>query len=303
MKHTLITGASGFLGTVITDVYAKLGIPVLTLGKSHVNDLVVDLKGAVSKDDFPESISTVIHAAGKAHSIPRSEKEAQEFYDVNYSGTKRLCEALTQSRSNIEFFVFISTVSVYGLNKGELISESAELHGDTPYAKSKILAEEWLRNWAERNRVKLLILRLPLVVGPNPPGNLGAMIKGISSGRYVSIGKGNARKSMVWAEDIAMAIPNIDREGTYNLTDGRHPSFSELENIICKRLGKGKPINIPLVFANVLGFFGDLIGAKSPVNSDKILKITSSLTFDDSRAVRELKWKPSSVADRLINAP
>ena len=42
--------------------------------------------------------------------------------------------------------VFISTVAVYGCESGELITEEHPLEGETPYAKSKILAEEYLTN-------------------------------------------------------------------------------------------------------------------------------------------------------------
>src|SRR5690606_10477594 len=114
--------------------------------------------------------------------------------------------------------------------EGVDIKEDSPLDGKTPYAESKALAEAWLGKWAGENGVTLGILRLPLIAGPNPPGNLGAMVNGIRLGRYLSVGQANARKSMVWAEDVARIIPVVaERGGVYNLTDGHHPSFSELE--------------------------------------------------------------------------
>ncbi|HWK99312.1 MAG TPA: NAD-dependent epimerase/dehydratase family protein, partial [Parapedobacter sp.] len=195
-------------------------------------------------------------------------------------------------------------VAVYGVDEGSNINEQHALNGITPYAESKVLAEKWLSHWAMENNVTLGILRLPLVVGRNPPGNLGAMIQGIKSGRYLSIGQANARKSMVWAEDVARIIPFLgENGGTYNLTDGHHPTFGELEAKISKAMGKKNPKKVPFWVAEKLARIGDLFGDRFPINSSKLGKITSTLTFDDSKARTELGWSPTSIlsiAEKLI---
>src|SRR5690606_36322095 len=125
----------------------------------------------------------------------------------------------------------------------------------------------------------LSILRLPLVAGAHPPGNLGSMIRGMKTGRYLSIGSASARKSMVWAEDIADYIETLSRVGgTFNLTDGYHPTLGELELQISKSLAKPAPWKIPLWAARILGKIGDVLGERSPVNSLKINKLISDLT-------------------------
>lgn len=156
-----------------------------------------------------------------------------------------------------------------------------------------------MTEWAFKNEVNLLILRLPLVGGSNPPGNLGKMIKGIKHGTYFSIGGGKSRKSMVLAQDVANLIAELpDVNGIYNLTDGYHPSFKELESMICEQLKRPKPFNMPLSLARFLGKIGDLI-PKFPVNSDTINKIAQDLTFSDLNARRDLGWNPSRVLDKL----
>jgi len=80
------------------------------------------------------------------------------------------------------------------------------------------------------------ILRLPLVVGLNPPGNLGAMIKGIRIGFCFNIADFSAKKSMALAKDVAQFIPRIALiGGFYNLTDGIHPNFYDLSHPIAKK--------------------------------------------------------------------
>lgn len=299
-KKALITGASGFLGSIISNSLRNLNYQIKTLGRSKENDFSIDLAEENFKLDINEVFDIVIHVAGKAHFVPKTQNERQAFYNTNFEGTKRLCNLLVSSKTAPKSFIFISSVSVYGVDEGELISEEHPLNGTSPYAQSKILAEEWLRTWANDNKVILSILRLPLLVGPNPPGNLGAMIKGIKSGKYISIGSANAKKSMVLAEDIVEIIPALEvKGGIYNLTDGYHPSFGELENVISLAIGKNPPMKIPIAIAQIIAFIGDLIGRKSPINRDKLKKITSTLTFDDSKARKMLGWRSTPVVQQL----
>lgn len=298
MESYFFTGNTGFLGRLLSySIESKWG-PIKSM------DSVFSNRIDISKPFFfPDNsdFNIVIHCAGKAHSVPKTKLEEREFYDVNYQGTINLCDALDKLVTKPRAFVFISTIAVYGLDHGLEISENTPLLGNTPYARSKIEAEQYLSKWANKNNIILGIVRLPLVVGPNPPGNLGTMLKGIKTGRYLSIGTASAKKSVVWAEDIADIIPKIAKiGGVYNLTDGHHPSFSELENEICRCLGRNKPFRIPLSIALILGKIGNLLGRKSPINTDKVKKITSSLTFDDTNARGKLGWNPSKVLDRII---
>lgn len=301
MPDLLYTGASGFLANNTIPTLKQLGYNVITLG---IGDEAYQCNLAKDIPVLNESYDVVFHAAGKAHSEPKTDAEKQLFYDVNFQGTVNLCKGLENFGTLPKQFVFISTVAVYGLDGGELITEEHALNGETPYAKSKIMAEEWLADWAGRNNITLTILRLPLVAGVNPPGNLGAMINGIKSGKYLSIGKANARKSIIWAEDIAAILPLIAPiGGVYNITDGLHPMFSQLEAVISEQLKKKAPLSLPIALAKVLGWAGDIIGNKFPVNSNKLQKITSTLTFDDKKLHAAVKWNPSSVVKKLSQIP
>lgn len=297
MKY-LLTGSSGFLGKRIRESLLSAGHELITLGRTADHDIRVDLGSDAVGAAGDIAVDVVVHCAGKAHMVPRTKEEAAAFFEVNLEGTKRLCSLLRPGVTRS--FIFISTVAVYGVDAGEMIGEEHPLNGNTPYALSKIQAEQWLTAWARENNVVLGILRLPLIAGIDAPGNLGQMVKGIKSGRYLSIGKANARKSMVWDMDVAQIIPALARTGgTYNLTDGMHPTFGELEACISGSLGKGKPMAIPLIAAKLLAKVGDLSGGKFPVDSNKLNKIISTLTFNDARAREVLGWKPSHVLDQL----
>ena len=293
----LFTGASGFLGSNIIQLLNG-AYNIISVGLSPQDTYLVDI--ATDIPTFIDAFDVVFHAAGKAHSVPKTEAEKRLFFDVNLQGTKNLCTAL--ERSGIpKAFIFISTVAVYGCDSGENITEEHPLNGTTPYALSKIKAEKYLEGWCAMHNVKLSILRPSLIAGPNPPGNLGAMIRGIRNGKYLSIAGGKARKSVLMVQDIANLLPMlIEKGGIYNVCDSYQPSFRELEMVICKQLNKKRPISIPYWLAKSMAVIGDCLGEKAPINSLKIRKITSSLTFSNEKAVRELKWKPMNVLETFL---
>ena len=288
----LFTGASGFLGSNIIQLLNG-AYNIISVGLSPQDTYLVDI--ATDIPTFIDAFDVVFHAAGKAHSVPKTEAEKRLFFDVNLQGTKNLCTAL--ERSGIpKAFIFISTVAVYGCDSGENITEEHHLNGTTPYALSKIKAEKYLQGWCAMHNVKLSILRPSLIAGPNPPGNLGAMIHGIKNGKYLSIAGGKARKSVLMVQDIANLLPMlIEKGGIYNVCDSYQPSFRELEMVICKQLSRKGPISIPYWLAKSMAVVGDCLGEKAPINSLKLRKITSSLTFSNEKATRELGWKPMNV--------
>lgn len=192
--------------------------------------------------------------------------------------------------------MFISTVAVYGCDFGKLITEEHPLNGITPYAKSKILAEEYLTEWCKEHSVVLGILRPSLLAGKGAPGNLGAMVNGVKKGFYMNIAGGRVVKSILMAEDIANILPKIVvKGGVYNVCDTFQPSFGQISESVAKQLGKEKPINIPYWMAWCLAKVGDLLGNKAPINSYKLEKMTKSLTFSNEKACRELGWEPLDV--------
>ncbi|MEK0413637.1 MAG: hypothetical protein RL070_1125 [Bacteroidota bacterium] len=293
--NVLLTGANGFLGKFIAKELSKDNV---IFGLSRSSDYYqFSLESEIPK--FNQYFDFVIHAAGKAHNTPNSRAEVQSFYEVNVTGTMNLLQGIEQVGLPKKI-VFISSVSVYGELNAEMVKEESELKATDPYGKSKIEAEKLILNWCREKGVLCTILRLPLLVGPNPPGNLGHMIKAINKGFYFNVAGGGAKKSMVLATDVARFVMKASKVGgVYNLTDGYHPSFWELSNSISGQLGKSNPKNLPLSIARVMANVGDLIGKKAPINSVKLNKITSSLTFDDTKARLAFGWDPIQVLKAL----
>lgn len=296
MEKLLFTGGTGFLGKNVMPLLTQQ-YEVTTCGITPDDILKANLAKEVPV--LPEKYDVVLHACGKAHVVPKTEAEKQAFYDVNYQGTVNLCKALEKAGIP-KSLVFISTVAVYGCEFGELITEEHPLEGDSPYAKSKIMAEEYLTKWCKEHGVVLGILRPSLLAGKNAPGNLGAMVNGIKKGFYMNIAGGKVVKSILMAEDISKLVPLVaEKGGVYNVCDTRQPTFGDISASIAKQLGKHKPFSIPYWMAWCMAKVGDLLGPKAPINSYKVEKMTKSLTFSNKKAKHELNWEPLDVLEHF----
>ncbi len=301
-ENILITGASGFLGSSVLKSFNSKNYNVFTLGRKKITNSTKHIFWDCS-NDIPKiediEFSKVIHIAGKAHIVPKTEEEELEFFKINLDGTKNLILAIQGLSLKPKHFIFISTVAVYGLEEGLNISESHETLPKTPYGISKLDAENEIISWATKNHSSFVILRLPLIAGVNPPGNLGAMKKAIARNRYPRVLNNLAKKSVVLDDDVAKLIESIScQSGIYNLTDKHHPSFAEIENALEKRTGKKISLTIPKFVLRIAANFGDIlnqVGINFPFTSNKLNKIITSLTFDDRKAQSELNWKPNPV--------
>jgi len=286
-KKILLTGSSGFLGMYISNFLESKKYNVLKLGRGLNSEIKFDL----THDNIPKvSVDFVVHVAGKVHSIPKDKQEEIDFFNVNYLGTKKILSCLDLKK--IKTIIFISTVAVYGKDTGDMLNEETPLGGNTAYALSKIKAEKAVTNYGIKNNIKTVILRLPLITGKNPQGNLNSIIKAIKKGYYFRIGKGEAKKSIISAIDIVNLIPELfNLNGIYNLTDINHPKISEIDSIIANQYNI-RIKTIPIYLIKFIAKIGDRFPFL-PFNSSKFDKLTKSLTFSNEKLLNEIKYIPS----------
>lgn len=178
----VLTGFSGFLGQHLKD----LGNGAILIGRSADADwkfdLASDLNQIPRKKETDPEIELFIHAAGLAHTVPKTDKEKQRFFEVNERGTDRLLMELEKTGWKPKKFLFISTIAVYGEPFDEIQcvppypseKEAQELEL-SPYGRSKWEAERIVERYCEKWNCECIVWRLPLIVGENAPGNLGAM--------------------------------------------------------------------------------------------------------------------------------
>lgn len=311
MEHCLVTGATGFIGSRVARDLVASGAMVSTLGRRPVSGI----EGKFIEGDFETGLfgamggraTTVFHAAGLAHRVPRTRTEREAFLRVNSVGTRLFLEALERSEAVPGSLVLFSTVAVYGLEEGHRIAEDAERRPQDAYGRSKAEAEDHVVAWCDRHGIPAAVLRLPLVVGPAAPGNWGALVRAVARGMYVGIGDGSARRSMVLVSDVARFARAIAGSGgVYHVTDGLDPNLLSVERAVAAALGRREPRRIPARLARALARLGDTAQLVSPVampfTSRTLRKLTSTLTFSDDRARSRPGWHPTPVLERIEEA-
>jgi nucleoside-diphosphate-sugar epimerase len=284
-----LTGHTGFLGSYLKRVLLDRGVEVVGLGRGSDSDWHLDLSSGVN--DFPRGdvgegkgpLDLVIHAAGLAHRVPKTEAEKQAFFDINLEGTRRLLRALKDSENVPKRFVFISTIAVYGEPMDAEVcvppyprEDDLEQLDLTPYGLSKWKAEQLVQDWCRQEGVGAFIWRLPLIVGENAPGNVGAMEKAIWKGYYFRIGNSYARmRYYVHIEELATRVLALldgqgAESGTFNVISGEK-SYGDFEDEIASKYGK-KVRSIPLWIVRLAAKVGDVLPG-FPLNSYRLKKL------------------------------
>ena len=260
---------------------------VIGLGRGADSDWHFDLGSGVNdfprKEEGSEAIDLVIHAAGLAHRVPKTEAEKQQFFDINVEGTRRLLAALKASGNIPKRFVFISTIAVYGEPMdADVCVPPYPIEADleqlqlTPYGLSKWKAERLVHEWCRQEGVVAIIWRLPLIVGENAPGNLGAMEKAIRKGYYFRIGNSYTRmRFYVDLEELGKMVLDMYYEyasysGTFNVMSGEK-SYGDFEDEIASKYGK-KVRNIPLWMVRLAAKLGDVVPG-FPLDSYRLKKL------------------------------
>lgn len=293
-NKVLLTGRSGFIGSEIFKGLVTNKVDVVSYGRRQEDDVFFDMKNEV---DVDSKFSCVIHCAGLAH----VKASKGSHHEVNYLGTKILLESL-KGEHIPRRFIFLSTVAVYGLDSGFGIDETTVPTPRTPYGISKYKAEELISKWSQDNNVEYIILRIPLVVGPNPPGNLGKLYDSISKGKYIRIRNNFAKKSFVCLRDLSELILKLSdakkdyTPGTYNVTDGGGISFSDIEDYFLEKTKNTPLVTVPYFllyfFALVFDLFSWVTKLNFQLSRPTLKKMTSTLTFSNAKAKAQLRWDP-----------
>jgi UDP-glucuronate 4-epimerase len=238
-KSILITGASGFIGQHVVRHLAELGHQVTALdfrppSQPHPGS-VQTLHCDIRQDPLPDrTFSAVVHLAALAGVRPSMDLPVH-YEETNVLGTIRLLEFCREK--GIKQFVFASSSSIYGPNKGMPSVESDQPTPLSPYALTKQLGEQWGDLYARVHGIRFVALRLFSVwgEGQRPDLALEKFQRKIRSGETITIhGDGSQRRDMTHVSDVCRAISlAIDWKGAewtaFNIGTGT--SHSVLETV------------------------------------------------------------------------
>jgi nucleoside-diphosphate-sugar epimerase len=215
--HIGVTGASGFIGRHLSEHLTKHGNEVTAFVRrvGSVPDAVasrvqqLELENERPIDARPGAIDCLVHVAGLAHekSAAKAGNHSDIYDAINSRASIRLAERA--ARLKIRRFVFVSSISVYGqrvLGAGTEIRETSHAEPTEPYGRSKLNAENGLRETAERLGIELVIVRPALVVGPKAPGNLNTLGRLIRSGYPIPVGRPANERSYIGVNDLTQLL-------------------------------------------------------------------------------------------------
>ena len=179
-NNLLITGPLGHIGSkfirdlnadnsidkiILLDNFATLRYPSLFNLPSNVKYKFIE--GDILTYDFEnilKDVDIVLHLAAITDAA-NSFEIADKVMEMNFGGTKKVAEACAKTNTK---FIFISTTSVYG-TQGEIVDEACsldELKPQSPYAKSKLLAENSLLELSGKyNKFQFIICRFGTIYG------------------------------------------------------------------------------------------------------------------------------------------
>ena len=188
MPNILVTGAAGFIGTTICHKLAEAERDVVACTRSRHEIPGVstvpspDLGPKADWTEALQEVKTVIHFAARAHVAGETKGfEAEAFYQAfNTHGTA--CLAKQAATLGIRHFIFLSSIGASAEYSKSPLSILAQNTPSTPYGRSKLGAENALKEICSGTKTSYTIIRPPLVYGPKNPGNMARLLKITDSG-------------------------------------------------------------------------------------------------------------------------
>jgi len=305
----LITGATGAVGYQVVHAFHNDGyqIRVLALDEpipgmfpKDVQFIMGDVTNLSTVSYAMKDICAVIHLAALLHSV-NPPYELREMYErVNVGGTASVVKAA--ANAGIERVVLFSTIAVYGQTGEEILNEDSPANPDTYYAKTKLAAEQIVLNARRLDGQPLgTVLRFGAVYGSHIKGNYQRLVHAISHKRFIPIGRGRNRRTLVYDKDVARAAVIAMRHPAaagkiYNVSDGQFHSVNEIIKVICRALGRNSPkFFLPLgpikIAANLADGIAGLVGLSSPGLKDALSKYCEDIAVDGSRITKELGFR------------
>jgi UDP-glucose 4-epimerase len=252
-------------------------------------------------DSSMRGVDAVLHLAALLHIVDPPSHLQPEYERINVGGTAVVVEAARQA--GVGRVVFFSTIAVYGDSGGEILTEDSEPRPDSFYANTKLAAERIVLAAKRADGGPLgTVLRLGTVYGERIKGNYRRLLIALARGRFVPIGRGNNRRTLVYDRDVgraaALAAVHPAAAGRiFNVTDGRIHTMKEIIAVICDSLGRNPPrLELPVgpvrSLAGILEDGARLFGFPPPVGRAMVDKYTEDAAVDGRRFCEETGFVP-----------
>ena len=291
--RALVTGGKGFIGQAVVRALLTDGHQVDVISRASDRGrlpkaaavLVADItdRAEVRKAIGTTPYQAVVHLAALTNARDSFDQPVQ-YYDANVGGTANLLDALAASGSEPPRFVLASTNNVYGTRDGAL-SEDLELHPESPYAASKVAAEQLVTYQAATGALVATVLRLFNIAGAidgitdTDTRRLIPGVLAVAAGErpiFAVNGDGGAIREYTHVRDAAAAVAVVVAGGeigetrSYNVGTGQGVSVLDIIHAAERVTGRAIPVE------------------HRPARSEP-----RTLVADLSRITTETVWRPS----------
>lgn len=304
----LLTGSTGFVGQALLarlaaqpalDLVAVSRRPAFGLPAGVAHAQVADIAADTAWQPVLQGVQVVIHAAARVHVM--NDKVAgplAEFRKVNVDGTLNLARQAVGA--GVKCFIFISSIKVNGENTapGKPYSAESQPAPVDPYGISKLEAELALRELAAETGMEVVIIRPPLVYGPDVKANFLSMMRWLSKGIPLPLGAIQNRRSLVALDNLVDLIATCVEHPaaanqTFMVSDGEDLSTRQL----LRRMGGalGRPARLVPIPAWLLEAGASLLGKRALAQ-----RLCGSLQVDISKTRELLNWSPPLGVDEAL---
>lgn len=314
--RALVTGATGALGPSVVAELRAAGFQVRTLSLDEpgpgvlpgdVERVVGDINDATAVAAAVESCEVVVHMAALLHVFESTPEMHRQYELVNVAGTAVV--VAKAAKAHVGRVVLFSTIAVYGHSGADPITEDSPARPETMYAESKLASEQVVLAARRADGRPLgTVLRLAAAYGPRVKGNYLRLLRSLAHRRFVSLGRGGNRRTLVYDADVARAAVVAARDSSaagcvFNVTDGRVHTVRGVIEAMCAALGRRPPrFSVPVgparVAAGLVEKVAGTVGVKAPVTRSAIDKFTEDVAVDGSRFQRELGFRPAYDLER-----
>ncbi len=286
----MITGASGLVGSRLTNLLLENGYEVVHLSRKAKQGKVPayawDIPAGVLDQNAFNGVGAVIHLAGAGVADQRwTAKRKREILDSRVKSTQLLIHHLKTRAHHVSTFVSASAIGVYGFGlSNEVFTEESKPGKD--FLAQVVTAWEREAQSAQALGIRTVILRIGIVLSKDG-GALKEMTKPIGFGVGAPLGTGRQLMSWIHIDDLCrMFLLALEHEaivGIYNATGVQPVSNKEFTQAVARVLKK--PLFLPAVPAFVLklalGEMADMILNGSYVSSEKIQRAGFTFHFTD----------------------
>lgn len=319
IRTILVTGSSGGIGRSLCSALSATNT-VLGYDKkngtkpcshyTHETGDIVDFKrvNEVCRKHAPD---VVIHCAGIAHQRLNSGVSPSDYERVNHAATVNLARCAVNANPSVHF-IFLSTISVYGerFNAGP-VSEESECHASSPYAMTKLKAEQDLIGLSGKQCLKKLdILRLAPVYDRKISLNLDKRVFSPGKLCYVRFGTGTQKMSVLYIKNLTgfidYILQNAERPNgpcyLYNVADAHPYTFNQIIRIFKRsQYRPARPV-IPIPMGLVrfgIKFLSAIVFPQKRVIDSWYDKLALDLVFDNKKML-ETGYYPDKKLDDVF---